>query len=152
MITIVFAVQIYWAARAAHFDVFYNYSGSFAVAEYIQNNQLEEQKIFISGWKAIAILPYFDDNIFYNHNHGTKPRFWFWSTELNQTVAGASPQVIDLIVSQQPDIAIFASDHLESTDNILIPGYEMEKIFHGSLCWKTGINELDTYWLFRRNK
>ena len=149
LITIVLATQVYWSAFAIHHDIQNNYSGSYDLAGYIKENQLENQKIFASGWKSIAVQPYFDKNIFYNHNKGSGQRFWNWSNT-NQTHLGANQQVLNTIQKDQPDIVIFASDHLEPEAITNLQGYRLERVFDGRLFWKTGVHEFNYYWLFRR--
>lgn len=150
--SIVLAVQIYWMIYAAKYDFFNNYSGSYAVSEYLKANKLENKKIFVSGWRSIAILPYFDENIFYNHNDGAKPRFWIWSADENQTAVGYNQTVAAAIAFEQPDVIIFSSDHFEPGLVVEIEGYDYKGAFEGNLCWKTGIYEPDFYWIFRRRE
>lgn len=150
-LTIVLAVQVYWSMNIIRRDFEQSYSGSYEVAEYIKKNNLEKQKIFISGWKTAAIHPYFDKNIFYNYNDGSDKRFWIWSNT-NQTPLGASSAVIESIQNDQPDVVIFASDHLDLNAIKEVKGYHLERVFPGYLFWKTGIHELNSYWLFRKGE
>jgi hypothetical protein len=150
--SVVLAVQVYWSTYAVRFDFYHNYSGSYKVAEYIKANHLENKKIFVSGWRSIAILPYFDENIFANHNNGSKSRFWIWSAAQNKTAIGYNPAVAEAIVREQPDVVIFASDHIDPKFTIHIEGYDFGGAFEGFLCWKTGIYESDFYWVFRKQE
>jgi hypothetical protein len=151
LMTAVLGVQVYWSAYAAYNDFHHNYSGSFQVAEYIKANRLENRKIFASGWKSVAIQPYFNANIFYNYNNNSNMRIWFWSTQ-NQTEVGINPSIIGRIESEQPDVVVFASDHIDAEQPIEIQGYQFVDLFEGNLYWKTGIYEQNSYWVFRRKK
>ena len=151
LVTLVLAVQVYWSSYAIWNDFSYNYSGSYDLAQYIKENQLEDKKIFVSGWKSIAIQPYFDENIFYNLNDGSDLRFWFWS-DSNRTVVGYNPAVVEAIQKEQPDVVVFASDHLEPDTNLELAGYRLAGVFEGNLFWKTGVYELDYYWVFLKEK
>lgn len=148
MLTIVLAVQVYWSAYAIRYDLFQPYSGGYATAKYIKENGLENKRIFVSGWKSIAILPYFNENIFYNFNNGSKGRIWFWSIT-NQTPVGFYPQLVDTIQTEKPDAVIIASDHLEPNTRIELEGYR-PIVFAGNICWKTGIYESDSFYIFRK--
>lgn len=148
LISAVLAVQIYWTICAASYDFSRNYSGGYAVAEFIKTNRLENKKIFASGWKSIAVLPYFEENIFYNHNDGANRRFWRWSASENRTALGIGADVRQAIENKRPDIILIASDHIETNAVIEIEGYRLAEIFEGNLCWKTGIYEPDFYWIF----
>jgi hypothetical protein len=151
LLAIVLATQIYWAFYAVRSDFRQNYSGSKEIAEYIKENNLENRKIFVSGWKSAAIHPYFDKNIFYNYNEGAEKRFWIW-TMANQTPLGADEQIFASIENEKPDVLIFAADHLDVNLIKEIKGYRYERAFEGYLYWKTGFHELNYYWLFRRNE
>jgi hypothetical protein len=151
LMTVVLGVQVYWSAYAAHNDFYHSYSGSVEVAKYIRSNQLENRKIFVSGWKTMAIQPYFDDNIFYNYNNGSALRIWLWS-KYNQTELGINPGIISRIQTDQPDLVIFASDHINLQMPPDITGYQFAGFFEGNLFWKTGIYEQNSYWIYRKQE
>jgi hypothetical protein len=149
LLTVVLGVQVYWAAEAARRDLFDNYSGSYQVARYIKENKLEDQKIYASGWKSIAIAPYFDKKIFYNQNQNSSFRIWVWSTQ-NQSPVGFNLQIIDAVKRERPDVVIIASDHLDKNSVTGFEGYRLAAFFEGNIFWKGGIFEPDSYWLFRK--
>ena len=149
LITLVLGVQVYWSAYAIRYDFTHSYSGSYQVAEYIKANKLEDKKIFASGWKAIAIAPYFNDKILYNHNKNSDLRFWFWSNQ-NQTPVGFNESVLEAIESEKPDIVIFASDHIDPNTKIELDGYRLAAVFEGNICWKTGLYESDSFLVFSK--
>jgi len=149
-IALVLVVQVYWCINAFAYDINHNYSASYSVAKYLKANRLDKENIFVSGWKTISILPYFSKNIFFNHNNGSSHRFWNWSTN-NVTSLGASQDVLDTIECLQPQVVIFASDHIKSKQKIELPGYKAVAFFKGYLCWKTGLNEPECYLLFKRD-
>ena len=152
LVSAVLAVQVYWSIFAVRYNFYHNYSASYVIAQYIKANNLENKKIFVSGWRSIAILPYFEENIFYNHNDGAKSRFWLWSANENRTSLGADESVIETIENEQPDVVIFASDHIESGLVVEIEGYYFVGAFEGYMYWKTGIYEPDFYWVFRKKE
>jgi hypothetical protein len=149
LMTVVLCVQVYWSTVASVRDFYHSYSGSYQVARYIKENRLENQKIYVSGWKTIAIAPYFDRKIFYNLNQDSDLRFWLWSAQ-NQTPVGFNPYIIDIIKSEQPDLVIVASDHLNRDSSSELEGYQLTGFFEGNICWKSGIFEPDSYWIFRK--
>lgn len=150
-LAVVLTVQIYWCIDALGYDLRHNYSAGYSVAKYIKANHLEKEKIYISGWKNISILPYFSKNIFSNHNNGSSRRFWNWSVN-NVTSVGATQNVLDTIECLQPEVVIFASDHIASKQKIEIPGYRAVAFFKGYLCWKTGLSEPECYLIFRKKE
>jgi hypothetical protein len=150
-VVVVLAVQLYWCVTALTYDIKHNYSASYNVARYIKAKKLDKENIFVSGWKTISILPYFSNNIFSNHNNGSNHRFWNWSIH-NVTSLGASDAVLDTIQCLQPEVVIFASDHIRSRQRIELPGYKVVGFFKGYLCWKTGLNEPECYLIFRKDR
>lgn len=148
-VVVVLSIQVYWTARAAFNDYKYDYSGAYALSQYIKKNQLENKKLFVSGWKSLAIMPYFDENIFYNYNDGAKQRYWLWSV-YNRNEMGAGAGVIGRIEREQPDFVVFASDHIDIHSEIKIPGYDLVEIFEGDLYWKTGLFEPDSFFVYRK--
>jgi hypothetical protein len=77
-ILMVLGFQIFWAASASISDFNGTYSGGEAIANYIKTNKLEDKKIYATSFWSTTVLPYFDKNIFANHNNGEKPAFWLW--------------------------------------------------------------------------
>ncbi|MCW3080426.1 hypothetical protein [Segetibacter sp.] len=148
---VVFVVQIYWSVNVVKYDLYHNYSAGQSVAKYIKDKKLDQENIYISGWKNISILPYFSKNIFSNHNNGSDHRFWNWSI-YNVTSVGASKAVLDTIECLQPGVVIFASDHIKSKAKIELRGYKAVAFFKGYLCWKTGLSEPECYLIFRKTK
>jgi hypothetical protein len=149
VVTLVLGIHVYWGFYAVRNDIAQNYSGSAEVAEYIRKQGLENRPIFATGWKTAAVQPYFDRNPFYNYNEGSDRRFWDWSMS-NQTPLGMGGAVRLRILDERPDFVLIASDHLESAEIPVPEGYRMERAFFGYLFWKTGIFELNTFWLLRR--
>ena len=150
-IGVVLAVQCFWCIKAVSYDLSNSYSGSYSLATFIKKNNLDKEKIYVSGWRNISVLPYFPKNIFYNHNSGSNHRFWNWSI-YNVTSMGASEKVIDTIECEQPGVVIFASDHIPTRYRIDLPGYNPVRFFKGYLYWKTGLLEPECYLVFRKQK
>jgi hypothetical protein len=151
-LAVVLVVQVYWCIDALNYDLYHNYSAGYSVAKYLKSKGLDKEKIYVSGWKNISILPYFSNNIFYNHNNGSNNhRFWNWSVN-NVTSVGATQAVLDTIECEQPEVVIFASDHIPRKQKIVLPGYRPIAFFKGYLCWKTGLSEPECYLLFKKQE
>ena len=77
-----FIIQIYWSFSASMNDMRYPYSPYRDLALFVKNNKLSGENIFdyyyvyngINSYytKNNAMLAYFPDNIFYNHNFGRR--------------------------------------------------------------------------------
>ena len=151
-ITLLLAGQIYWSYHTFMFDNKYNYSASRDVAEYIKNNNLENKKIYVTGFYSIAILPYFKDNIFCNFHNNEKPSFWLWSSKNN---IYSEPYLY--ISRYKPDYIIMGVKKyyrklvlLNQSMLPLVPGYKLVKCFDGGLFWKDSIYETDSYALYEK--
>jgi hypothetical protein len=129
IIIIVLSVQIYWSVRTAYYDFNNNYSSSLSAAEYIKTNHLENKRIYISAYYSIAILPYFDSNIFKNYNNGHKPAFLCWSTKNNIFHTD-----INSIIKENPDYILLNARTVKNM--VKIPGYKAVAGFDGSIYWK----------------
>ena len=150
-IIVVLAIQTYWTIQSFSYDLNKNYSGSYQVASYIKDNKLEDEKIFITGWKSISVLPYFEKNIFYNLNNGSDKRFWFWST-YNKTELGFDSCVIQKVQKDQPEAIIVASHYIPRQKAVKFEGYKYIGLFKGFLCWKTRRYEPESYLVFRKDE
>jgi hypothetical protein len=150
-VAVVLAIQVYWSIQSFSYDLNKNYSASSQVANYIKKNKLEDEKIFISGWKSISVLPYFEKNIFYNLNNGSGKRFWLWST-YNKTEVGVDSCMIERIQKDQPSVVIVASHYIPRDKTTKLEGYKYIGLFKGFLCWKTRKFEPESYLLFRKEE
>ncbi|MBC8235128.1 hypothetical protein H8E77_36745, partial [bacterium] len=128
---LVLGFQIYWSASASISDFQGTYSGGEGIAEYIKNNKLEDKKICTTSFWSTTVLPYFDKNIFANHNNGEKPAFWFWKLNNRRT------EDIETILKDQPDLIIIG----RPGELRELQGYEFVDIFEGNLYWKNRIKE-----------
>jgi hypothetical protein len=150
IIGVVFFIQVYWAVTSINYDWHAKYSASKSLANYIKANELQDKKIFVSGWKCVSVLPYFDRKIFYNYNEGSEKRFWWWSKN-NMTPVGAGKIVLNSVVYDQPDLVVFASHYIPRQKRIRIAGYDVVGTFKGFLCWKTGVLEPESYLVFKKS-
>jgi hypothetical protein len=150
-LSVVLAIQVYWTIQSFSYDLKKNYSASYQVATYIKENKLEDEKIFVSGWKSISVLPYFDKNIFYNLNNGSDKRFWFWSTN-NKTELGFDSCMIEKIQKDKPNLVIVASHYIPKQKTVKFEGYKFIGLFKGFLCWKTNRYEPESYLMFRKEE
>jgi hypothetical protein len=156
-ITIILVFHVSWGISSSVNDFFYNYSASKDVANYLKKNNLTEKKIAVTSFHAISILPYFDKNIFMNHNYGKLPAFFSWSAENNpliqQGLDGLSNNLapnIDPILEEKPDIIIIGIKFHYQNSFQPLPGYRIKAKFKGQLFWKDRIYEKDSFIIFEK--
>ncbi len=138
-ILLVLGFQVYWAASASIHDFSGTYSSGKAIADYIRINELEDKKIYATSFWSTSVQPYFDKNIFGNHNNGDNPSFWLWSKNSIRI------QDMDAILEAQPELIIIGRPKIEE-----LQGYRFEGIFEGNLYWKNEIMEKNDFALFRK--
>ncbi|MDP9388999.1 MAG: hypothetical protein M3Q48_14065 [Actinomycetota bacterium] len=144
-IMVVILVQVAWSAWSARFDYLNPYSGSRELARYIERYRLQESELYATGYPSVAVLPYFDHNIFANHKGRSKRSFWFWSTR-NAVVEDPAK-----ILAARPDFVVLSvkvPGQERATDSF--SGYRVARIFPGDLWWKNRVMERDAYILLQR--
>lgn len=138
---VVIGFQIYWSVSVSISDFYGPYAAGEAVSKYIKENKLEDKRIYATSFWSTETLPYFNDNIFENHNKGHKPAFWMWATKRDQI------EDLETILKDQPDLIIIGRPSVDLKE---LPGYDFIGIFKGDLYWKSWIKESNDMGLFRR--
>jgi hypothetical protein len=138
---LVAVIQIGWSAATIQCDLTGSYCGSRQAAAYIKANNLQSKTIFATGYHCVAILPYFQDNIFANLNDGRQPAFWWWSTnnpliQERHWMSGNIPKIQEDIGRRKPDVVILCVTHLEQQVVISLAGYAGVANCAGGLYWK----------------
>lgn len=146
MLAVVCLIQIGWSFRSAADDVNSAYSGSRDMANYIKENNLDDSTIFGVHWSAIALNPYFDENIYGNYDAPGDVSFWEWS-EKNEIIEDL--RMIDLLAPDFVVIPIKRAGMEKSAFDQLVH-YEQRVVFWGEMFWKGGSLEPDIYILFER--
>jgi hypothetical protein len=139
----VLIVQMKWAFVAYSNDYRSPYSAAWAVASYLKYEARPRATLYASGFSSIAILPYFDENIFTNYQPRYGGSFWDWSRS-NRLEGDPHRLVLDA-----PDtIVLGIKDRLHNEAPVL-PGYASTK-FKGSIFWKDRIFEEDSYVVYQK--
>ncbi|MFB3040518.1 MAG: hypothetical protein ACE1ZS_01770 [Candidatus Poribacteria bacterium] len=137
----VLGFHVFWSAKASVSDLLGHYSAGQAVASYIKYNHLEDKKIYATTFWSTSILPYFDRNIFDNHNQGAKPAFWFWATDNRRL------QNLEQMLKDKPDLIIIGRPKQPLAE---LAGYKHVGTFEGNIYWKNRIKEMNHFALYRR--
>lgn len=152
VIVTILGFQVFWSIDSLNYDYAYNYSASKDVADFIKNNSLENKKIYMTGFHAISILPYFDRNIFCNYHNRNQPSFWIWSSANN---IYREPYLN--LEKYQPDFIVMGvKNHTTqqvSLDSSMLPevqGYRLVKCFDGNIFWKNRPYETDSFALYEK--
>jgi len=125
----------------------YDYSGSFQAAKYIKDNYPSDQKFCGANQYVISLLPYFESNIFLNHNHGSPQRSWVWSKENGGLT-------IESLKDCQSDLLIYGLKFpLFERYRVSLSKYGFKTIiksFPGQIYWKNRILEEESFLIFKR--
>jgi hypothetical protein len=140
----VLIVQLIWSKNAFFYDYAKPYSGSKALADYLHHRPAD-QVVYGTGFPSIAIMPYFDHNIYRNYHEGRWPSFWFWSSQNDMVVDPST------IVKKKPDLIVLSVKFPGSDKQpAQYPGYRVLASFPGALYWKDRASEPDGYILLER--
>lgn len=152
LISTVLLFQAGWSLNSMKYDLAHNYSASRDAAKYIKENNLQDKRIYMTGFHTISILPYFDKNIFCNYINNQAPCFWLWSQANN---IYSEPYLY--LEKYDPDIIVMGvKDYIEELTPLnpfmlpSIPGYRPVKYFDGGLYWKNSPYETDSFAIFER--
>ncbi|HIA69227.1 TPA: hypothetical protein EYN98_24950 [Candidatus Poribacteria bacterium] len=139
----VFILHMYWAYSSSISDYHGSYSGGQAVANYIEENNLSDTKIYATRFWSTSILPFFGKNIFANHNNGRRPAFWFWSDDNKHN------NNLVLILEEQPDLIIIGRPAEPLSE---IDGYQAVGLFESNLYWKNQIKEKNHFAIYLKTE
>jgi hypothetical protein len=144
-LVLVCLVQIPWTVGSLRSDFSHPYSGSKAAATYIKAHSLDKGDLWGTGFSSVAILPYFEGNIFDNYHKGLKPSFWLWSdsndmVQDSKAVEGVRPDHVILSI-KVPNAEQFM---------VLYPSYRVREKFPGLLYWKEVEVETEEFLLLQR--
>ncbi|HYX35762.1 MAG TPA: hypothetical protein VE954_21910 [Oligoflexus sp.] len=142
-ICVVLGIHISWAVTAFRNDLKNNYSAAEQVAEYLKTRRASSPSIYATGFHSIAILPYFDHNIFANYDHHQDGAFWDWSLKNDMQ------HNLDLIVLDAPDTIVHGIKTRFSMTAQRLPGYIATK-FTGHIYWKDRTLEEDSYVVYEK--
>jgi hypothetical protein len=152
-LAIVFAVQIPWAVAAVAYEMRWPYSGAHDAAVYLKAVGAGRQRTYAYGFSSVAILPYFQEQIFANQANTEKTTFWRWRKGNNidaQQWRIAIERPDYLVVSIKPAGRLVPDVSPEIVANLTQLGYSLVHVSHGALFWKTAPWETDSYLIFHR--
>lgn len=161
MLIVMFVIQILWSVITIIPEIKYNYSAAQDVSQYLKEKDYKNMKIYSTGYYSTAILPYFDNNIFYNDRGGTTYYRWGksnadWSLINEEEFSYRNEN------NELPDIIILHDYPADDTYEMLIEKVRLmneykEIRFDGNQLYK-GIRDLaeekeyEGYYVFERVK
>lgn len=91
LVTVIICTQLIWSGQSIYYDLTSPYSASAAAKDALVPIVSEGHKISGSAYYNIAVLPYFNFNIYNNLNRDKDYAFWKWTDtmnhiDLNQTI------------------------------------------------------------------
>lgn len=142
-LALVVAFHVYWGVVSSYNDVLYAYSGSREAYAYLAEHHLDGREIHAYGFSTVAVLPYFSQNIFDNHNGRENRSYFVWAK--GNPLMTRGPSVCD----ETPEFVLvgvkYKHDH-----GLACPEYELVRRFEGCLFWKDSVLERDSLYLYQR--
>lgn len=153
VLALVLGVQIPWSVKTIRYDWAAPYSGARNAAMYLKAVGANEQRVFAFGFSSVAILPYFDHQIFENQRMPGGTTFWQWRRD-NRIDMG-----VNLVGAEKPDYIVFSvkephtvapSISQAAQEKFGRMGYVLVHVSPGALYWKDRTWETDSYLIFAR--
>lgn len=139
-------------------DIIRNYSGAKEMANYI-NNELEDyenKRIYAIGYKSVALLPYFENNIYYNRDEC----YYLWSTQniewlIYRYVPMIDIEKVEFENEEMPEYILLEYHDLSDTDKEIQKiieknvSYELLYYTEGYNFFKGNYSETEGYYLYK---
>lgn len=154
MCTIMLIIHAMWSMKSIAAEVKYPYAAGKHVADYLEELDYEELDIYVSGYYATAILPYFENNIFDNDRGGNT--YYTWSnknTDWHYIISES--YIYPENTEYRPDIIILHDNYSQEVYDELFgklqesEEYE-EKIFFGKEFFKGNVVNNNGLYVFER--
>lgn len=140
ILTLIIGVQINWTIIASSFDIKNPYCASKNVAKFLKENNYDKNKIYMLGYRPIAINPYFEKNLYQNSYQGKS--YGIWQRIPNEKLITDNPEIF--IVAKQ---RLFKdTSYLEIVENENYKKYT----FDGNMVFKNKIRESNAYFVYVR--
>lgn len=159
MLIVLAIIQIIWSVNTIIPELKYNYSGAKDVSNHIKSKNYKEMKIYAFGYYPVAILPYFEENIFCNDRGDTTYYKWSIQNPDWEKVIDKEKGYLDADLKCMPDIIILydtlATNNYDNFKEKVrdLEGYK-ETHFEGQAFFKqySEDNEKEGYYVFERVK
>jgi uncharacterized integral membrane protein len=141
----VLVVHTWWWSNTVRFDYANAYSGSAALAAYLDDNGLAEgdAQVWAFGFHTLGVQPYFERNVLDNYNDGHLPAYWHWSSESRLR------EQQETVRRVEPDAIVWGMKFPHQRRLPAFPGYEVDAYFPGALYWKNRVIEQDAFVVLR---
>lgn len=159
MLIILAIIQIIWSVNTIIPEIKYNYSASRELSDYIKTMDYKDMKIYAFGYYPVAILPYFEENIFCNDRGATTYYKWSIQNPDWEKVINKEKGYLESDLEGMPDIIILYDTLATNNYDYLkekvrkLEGYK-ETHFEGQAFFKqySNDNEKEGYYVFERIK
>ena len=140
ILTMILGIQLNWSLVSSIYDIKNLYCASKNVAKFIKENNYDKNKIYMLGYRPLAINPYFDKNIYQNSTQDKT--FYIWQRIPNDKLKTKNPEIF--IVAKQRLFKDMA--WLDIVENDKYKKYT----FDGNMVFKNKIRESNAYFVYIR--
>lgn len=147
VLLIVFLIQIRWTFISVCNDIQKPYSGAKATAAYLRP-QIGQWTVYGAGYPSVAVLPYFDHNVFANQSFHS---YWAWS------VNDMSDQNLLTRRFDRHSIVVFSWTFMDEKNRSLLlsvlnaQDFRVAQSFCGHLFLRDSYSELSCYDIYEKD-
>lgn len=157
IVVIVLCMYIVMTVLSIKIELSNNYSGAKDMVTYIKNiDDYENKEIFAIGYKCIALLPYFDENIYANRDI----TYYLWSRENSDRVLYHDNGYIRMQkvfedYGKKPEYILLQSHDITLKDEVIKAAineqhcYKLIYVAEGENIFKGNYSETEQYYLYK---
>ena len=153
----ILSLHLIWGIRAIRYEHQQVFSGAESCAAALKKRGLDDGSLYMVGYNAIGVQPFFDRNIFVNNATPGNAGFWFWSVANPGALSMANlndATAVDNLIAKSPRYVLVGVGDAWSRrvlKNILKKTpYVVESAFRGTTGWKGDPYEEDDLFLLER--
>ncbi len=142
-LAIVLAVNLSWWLQTYRHDFTRPYSGSTALAAYLETLPTDST-VYMTSWHTLGAAPYFTDNPFDNYNDGNLPVYWPWTPTVPLRAEWEDIQ------RDQPDVVVWGIKFDWQQQLPAWEGYRQVHRFDGEIFAKSEVVGIDSFVVYER--
>ena len=140
ILTMIIGIQINWTVISSIYDIKNPYCASKNVAGFLKENNYDKNKIYMLGYRPIAINPYFEKNLYQNSTQNKS--FYIWQKIPNEKLKISNPEIFIVAKQRRFDDETF----FEVVENDNYKKYN----FKGNMVFKNNIRESNAFFVYVR--
>jgi hypothetical protein len=141
---VILIVQIKWTINSVKYDLKYDYSGADKVAKFIKEKSKAGSEVYGFGYETTGIQPFFNKNIFYNHQHDKT--FFIWSKLIKLY------NKEDMVKCKNADITVISINMLDSKPVTIDKNMYDGHVINGGIYTKNKVSHDESFIIIHKLK